>query len=75
MATTNSKPTEAEDKPVLSERTRSDLAQFGYAQSPFTGALLVGTPDNYREVDQDEHDRVAKESAKRRTAKKASNLL
>jgi len=74
MATTN-KPAEAEDKPVLSERTRSDLAQFGHAQSPFTGALLVGTPDNYREVEQDEHDRVAKENAKRRNAKKDSTLL
>jgi len=75
MATTAPKATEPDNKPTLSERTRSDLENFGHAQSPFTGALLVGSPDNFREVDQDEHDRVARESVKRRNAKKDSNLL
>lgn len=75
MANTMNKPTEPAKKATLSEGTRDQLARYGHAQSFFTGALLVGTPENFREVDQEEYTGVAKEAAKRANEKKESNLL
>lgn len=72
---------EPDRKTVLSEGTRDELARNGHSQSPFSGALLVGSPDNYRVLnpdnkeDQAEYTKVARENAKRRNEKKESNLL
>lgn len=53
----------------LSEGTRQDLLQRGYAVSPFTGALLVGTgSDDVREVEKAEYLAVAKAFDKRQAA-------
>lgn len=53
----------------LSEGTRNELEVRGHAISPFTGALLVGTPDNVREVTEAEYLKVAKEAAKKEAEK------
>lgn len=78
MTNTNRVPQDVEvkqEKSRLSEGTRSDLERFGHAVSPFTGELLVGTPENYRKVDQDEYTKVARANSEKRNAKKESNLL
>jgi hypothetical protein len=72
---------EKEVSVVLSEGTRQELERNGHAVSPFTGALLIGTPDSYKVLDpakqesQDEYNRVARENHKRANAKKESNLI
>lgn len=50
---------------LLTEGTRQELELRGHATSPFTGALLVGSPDNVREVSEAEYNKVAREAAKR----------
>lgn len=62
-------------KAVLSEGTRQELENNGHAVSPFTGALLVGSPSNFHEAEEEEYTKVARESSKRRNATKDSNLL
>lgn len=66
---------EPDRKTVLSEGTRQELENNGHAVSPFTGALLVGSPSNFREVEEAEYTKAARESSKRRNATKDSNLL
>lgn len=67
MANTTKVVAEASKPAVqLSEGTRAELALRGYAISPFTGALLVGTGvDDVREVAEEEFKAVAKEASKR----------
>lgn len=59
----------------LSAGTRAELELRGHAVSPFTGALLVGSGDNFREVSEEEYTKVARETAKRDTEKKSVKLL
>ena len=71
MATNRNVNNEVAAKPALqlSEGTRSDLALRGFAVSPFTGALLVGSGSHdVRIVERDEYLAVAKAAAKREAA-------
>jgi hypothetical protein len=62
----NTRPAPTEPSFAIAEGTRAELEANGYALSPFTGARLVGDGDSYREVEQDEFDRVVRERAAER---------
>lgn len=75
---TNAKNTVAE-KPAqmnVSEGTRQQLAMYGYAVSPFTGALLVGSgASNVREASKAEYDAAVKAYQNKLNTNKASDLI
>ncbi len=50
---------------LISEGTRQELNLNGYATSPFTGQLLVGTGDSPRVATKEEYEKAARENAKR----------
>lgn len=58
----NTKPQPVEPSFGLTEGNRDELERVGRTVSPFTGARLVGTPDAYHEVSQDEFTKHAKEN-------------
>ncbi len=58
----NTKPEPVEPSFGITEGNRDELERIGRTISPFTGALLVGTPDAFREVTQDEFDQHAKDN-------------
>lgn len=70
---------EADRKHLLSEGTRGELERNGYAVSPFSGVLLVGSPDNYKVVDKEneqaELNNAVRALKEKRAAKESSNLL
>lgn len=58
----NTKPQPKEPSFKLTEGNRDELERFGRTLSPFTGARLLGTPESYREVSQEEYDKHAKDN-------------
>lgn len=58
----NTNPQPVEPKFGLTEGNRDELERIGRTVSPFTGARLVGTPESYSEVSQEEFDRHAREN-------------
>lgn len=60
----------------MSEGTRQQLEMYGYAVSPFNGAMLVGTGvDNVREATEAEYMAAVKAHKQKENEKKDSTLL
>lgn len=68
--------TVAKNDMKLSEGTRQALVMHGYAVSPFSGALLVGTGSaDVREATKAEYDAAVKAYQSKLNATKESNLI
>lgn len=75
-ASTNASKAVAGKTLNLSEGTRQQLAMYGYAVSPFSGVLLLGTGSNdVREATKAEYDAAVKAYQSKLNTAKTSNLI